>query len=133
MRITSLLLIIISFLACTEENILAPPNELKVVQFDLQYGFEDKYVSITVDTTNHFSARLSPAAPLAGPLATFTTPLEKGEHMLIISTHSLESVFHSFSDTTSISIGESQKYFIGIQKYPDSTIVQVQDSSFFYI
>lgn len=124
---------ILMFVCCSEDNGVEPNIEFREVQFDLQNGFEDKSVSIIVDSTNHFSATLSSSVPLAGPQAYFNVLLEKGDHRLIIFGSELGNIYKVYTDNTIISIGESRKYFIGIGLYEDSIKVVVQDSSFFYI
>lgn len=125
-------LTMVVFISCSEENCVESNIAYSKVQFDLQWGFEDKSVYIIVDTTYHFSAILSSSVPLAGPQASFNVLLEKGDHSLRIFGSNLGNIIGSFSDTTNISICNSPKYFIGLRLYADSLKVVVQDSSFFY-
>lgn len=122
------------FISCTKENSTCPGFDEKVeVQFDLITGFNDE-VSIKIDEKYYFTAIITGIEYLAGPQATFTTYLSRNEHDLYIYKREFDSIFRSPQiDSTKIVIGSSEKYCIGLSVYPDTMLIIVQDSSFFYI
>ncbi len=132
MKTIVFILTVLIFVCCGEDNSVEPNVDYREVQFDLQWGFEDKSVSVIIDNTNHFSALLSSSVPFAGPQASFNILLKKGEHRINIFGSAVNNIYETFSDTTVISIGNSQEYFVGLSLYGDNVVAEVQDSTFSY-
>ena len=123
-------------ISCSEDNPAASTDgDMVEVQFDLQTGFANVSLSIMEDDKYYFNAMFTGIELLAGPQASFTTFLPKGEHTFIIRRTQLDN-FTSFKiDTCIFNIGKSDKYWIGIgvNSDSDSLFYIVQDSGFFYI
>jgi hypothetical protein len=125
---------ILHIIACSDDNPASSMSaDLVEVQFDLHSGFYDVAVSIRENDTYYFEAFFTGIEPLAGPQASFTTYLATGEHCLIMRRRPFNFYSPSKYDTTKITVGDAEKYWIGIHAYPDSLHVVVQDSAFMYI
>jgi hypothetical protein len=136
MKLSFFIPFILSFLivACFKENSTSPNIDKKTeVQFDLQTGFADE-VHIKVDDKFYFHAISTNIEYTAGPQASFVTYLSKDKHKVFIYRKKIEGPFGDVqSDSTVISIGTSEKYWVGLSIYSDSLYFLIQDSSFFYI
>lgn len=120
--------------SCTDEISTAPSlNELTEVKFDLQGGFQDGEVSIKIDDKHYFTAPFRGVQPTAGPQATFTTYISRGKHQIIVRRLIDFRISNLKTDSASIDIGSSEKYWVGLVVWEDSLYVQVQDSAFYYL
>lgn|GEM_PF-3680526 len=102
------------------------------VQVDLQSGFAGKLVLIEINNNRVYYSILSELVSLAGPEASFSTYLPEGENNIFVFTQSTTNSQEKFSDSSRISIGHMEKYFVGLQ-ISDSLKCIVQDSSFLYL
>ena len=129
------LVLLVSNFSCIKENSTSTLVEERVeVQFDFQTGFEDNSVSVKIDDKHYFNAILNSVVSFAGPQASFTTQLFKGDYKLHIQRHHITAQFgDSKLDSTLMSIGTADKYWVGFSVYSDSLYIVIQDSSFFYL
>lgn len=122
-------------ICCSDETTVVTPENTTYsqVHFDLQTGFEGYQTSISIDSSNAFSALLSELSPLAGPQASFTVQLEKGSHELFIYGSFLKDRSNWFTDSSKFFIGDSANYYVGIANYPDTLIINVRSYPFLYL
>jgi len=111
----------------------AETNEKFVVaQIDLQIGFAGNFVHVKCNGTEYFQADLSKLSPLAGPEASLSTCLPRGQNVLYIYGRNNENRDETFEYITNFQLGENEKYYIGVVVGNNSIRVQVQDSIFNY-
>jgi len=128
-------LLLIFFLGCDCDNITESSTDLAKVHVDLQYGFNDYFVIVRFNDERYFTADLTGLAPLSGPLATFVTYLEIGEHNCKVFWQENAGQIGQpyFLDSTQITIGDLEEYFLGIRAYNDTISVELRDTPFGYI
>lgn len=134
-----LCLILFTTLSCEDNSTYSPiddsqvdKTELVKVRLDMQSGFAGKIVSIYINDDQNYYSILSNLVSLAGPEASFSTYLPRGQNKLIVFLGDTHNIYNSFRDTTTFYLGSKEKYFIGLH-ITDKVEVTVQDSSYFYI
>lgn len=105
--------------------------DLVKVRIDMIYGFFGKIVRLNINDNENFYAILSSAVSLAGPEASFSTHLVRGENKLIVSLGDPGNIHNFVRDTTTFFLGSKNKYFIGL-RFTDNIEVTIQDSAFVY-
>ena len=124
------LIILLLFNSCTDESTTNSLDELIKARIDLQSGFAGNYVIIKGNDEIIFNAQLSESVPLAGPLATFTTYLPKGNNKMFI----LWTLNYPFlRDSIEFILEDTGNYFIGLQLLDDKIFFQIQDDEFHYL
>lgn len=118
-------------LACNDTGSVIVPDNTVSVRFDLQEGFEDHSVSISIDSILYFRAILSPAVPFAGAIATFNTFLTRDQHHLKVLWYKGGPPLNSGS--INFTVGQAAQYFIGLKIQFDTLVVDIQDHPFGYI
>jgi hypothetical protein len=116
--------------SCSEDEIVDATDNSVMVSFELQSGFESKTVRISIDSIIYFQASLSSGVPFAGPEAQFSTILSREKHILIVSWW--ESFATYRIDSVEFALGQSAKYFIGLNIISDTLSVDIRDSSYLY-
>ncbi|KAA3616252.1 MAG: hypothetical protein DWQ05_10935 [Calditrichaeota bacterium] len=129
------LFLYIFLLGCDDDNFIENTPDLAKINVDLQAGFEDHFVSVKFNDERYFSADLTELAPLAGPLATFVTYLKPGEYNCeIFWQENVRQVGQPFFlDSTIITIGNLDEYYLGIRAYSDTISVELKESPFSYL
>lgn len=105
--------------------------DLVKVRIDMIYGFFGKIVRLNINNNENFYAILSSAVSLAGPEASFSTYLVRGENKLIVSLGDPGNIHNFVRDSTTFFLGSKDKYFIGLG-FIDKIEVTIQDSAFVY-
>ena len=135
-KLIFVLLILLIMVSCNDESITNPlisdGEKLVKAQVDLQNGFANNIVTIGFNNEIVFNAMLSPFSPLSGPEAKFMTYLPIGINNLIVTKRDLETFSIIKADSTSISIENKEKYFIGVHFFDSLTCI-IQDSAFLYL
>jgi len=128
-------LFLLFFIGCECDNITESDTDLSKVTIDLQSGFEDYYVKLEFDDEDYFTADLTGLIPLSGPLASFITYLDLGEHNCkIFWQENVGQVGQPyFLDSTKITIGDLEEYFLGIRADNDTISVELRDTPFAYL
>jgi len=122
-----------SMTSCKEETVTTIIEENIVpVDVDLQSGFQDKSIKVFFNNQVSFQAMLSGLVPLSGPIASFSTQLERGSTSLKVRWQTNNSGLVFKIDSTSIVLGKSAKYYIGIEIKNDSVKTRVQEVPFNY-
>ena len=126
-----IILVCLSFIiSCEKDDIVDSSSSFVNTQVDL-IGFSDSYVELSFNGAEYYRAHLSSFEPFAGPQASFTTQLPRGNNEVITNW-----IFNSNShnDITNITIGDSKHYYLSIVKTSgDSIIINVQDIPFYYL
>lgn len=122
-------------LGCDGNNITESNTELAKINVDLQYGFDNYFVLIRFNDEKYFSADLTGLVPLSGPLATFVTYLEPGEYNCEVfwQENSGQAGQPYFLDSTKITIGDLEEYYLGIRANNDTISAELRDTPFGYI
>lgn len=135
-----LILLLISFtlISCIKEKIVNSNDELNcelvLVQIDFQSGVADNRIQIEFNDEIYFSSMFSKYVPLAGPMATFTTYLARGENKLHIFGQLLSAPQQTYyQKNTFINIGSDDKYYIGIVLSSGDFVITVQENPFGYL
>lgn len=126
-----LALCLLIFCACTDQTILSYVDNTVRVTFDLQEGFQDHSVSVYIDSVSYFRAILSPAVPLAGPIARFVTVLTREQHHLTVVWGN--GFPTTKSDTVTFILSQSPQYYVGLRIQADTLWIKIQDRPFSYI
>jgi hypothetical protein len=120
--------------SCKKETVVSTIEENIVpVDVDLQTGFEDKSIRVYFDQQVSFQAILSGLVPFSGPIAKFSTQLERSSHSLKVRWQSSNSGIAFKIDSTVITLGNVAKYYIGLEIINDSLKTKVQDIPFGYL
>lgn len=136
------LILALVIISCSNDNSVVEPDKntddnssLKLfsVNIDLLSGFEGQTVYLRIDSLKYYNALLSEYVPVAGPLSSFKTFLEEGNHKLFLIRNRLDGTNSTKVDSTEIEIGNFEKYFIGLSVYNDSLYVLIQDIQFKYL
>ncbi len=115
-------------MSCSEDD----SADLVMVDIHLQSGFEGHLVLMEFNGDEYFRAELSESVPFAGPLATFSTLLPRGQnHFYAFWGQAGNQVWNE--DSVDIQFDNAEKYFLGVNAYADTLIVVVQDSTFLYL
>ena len=119
-------------MSCSEDDLADPKDDLVMVDIHLQSGFEGHLVLMEFNGDEYFRAELSESVPFAGPLATFSTPLPRGQnHFYAFWGQAGNQVW--YEDSVDIQFDNAEKYFLGVNAYADTLNVVVQDSIFLYL
>jgi len=121
-------------LGCTDTVVEPTPSGPVQTNVHLWTGFENRRVQITVDSVLQFHAFLSPAVPLAGPVAIFRSDYARTAHrMIIVRDSCLCLSIPPKRDTVDFTLGESGEYWIGLGVAADTVYMVLQDSAFGYL
>ena len=115
-------------MSCSEDDL----DDLVMVDIHLQSGFEGHLVLMEFNGDEYFRAELSESVPFAGPLATFSTHLPRGQNHLHASWGVQLGSQVWKEDSVDIQFDNAEKYFLGVRAYADTLSVVVQDSTFLY-
>ena len=102
---------------CTKDKIVnsndESQNEFVPVQIDFQSGVEDNRIMIKFNDEKYFDSMLSKIVPFAGPVATFTTYLTRGQNKIYILSQFLGVAQPtSNQDSTFVNLGNADKYYL---------------------
>lgn len=111
-----------------DEKILGDNNDLVKVSIDLVEGF-DGLAIIKIDEEEYFRALILGVVPFAGPQASFTTYLLRGEHSLYVMWELSETVY---SKIVVFKLGNQEEYFISLVANEKELLVAVKDSPMIY-
>ncbi|MBC8401507.1 MAG: hypothetical protein H8E14_08465 [Candidatus Marinimicrobia bacterium] len=119
-------------MSCSEHDLTDPKVDLVMVEIHLQSGFEGYLVLMEFNGDEYFRSELSESVPFAGPLATFSTLLPRGQnHFYTFWGQAGNQVWNE--DSVDIQFDNAEKYFLGVNVYADTLNVVVQDSTFLYL
>jgi len=130
--IVPVLFFIIFLMGCESDDITGVNDQFVDVKIDLQMGFEGHSVLLKFNGENYYQANLSELVPLAGPIATFSTTLPRGDNNCYAFWGLLEQTTDWKVDSVLIFLGEADEYFLGYQIVNDTLKIVVQDSAFGY-
>ena len=109
-------------------------DELVQVQVDFQSGVADNRILLKTDNTTCFDAMLSKIVPFAGPVATFTTYLKRGQNTIFLLNEYLDvAQSTAYQDSATIHLGNAEKYFIGIQLSGNKFNIIIKEDPFLYM
>ena len=120
-------------MSCSEDDLADLKDDLVMVDIHLQSGFEGHLVLMEFNGDEYFRAELSESVPFAGPLATFSTHLPRGQNHLHASWGVQLGSQVWNEDSVDIQFDNAERYFLGVSAYADTLIVVVQDSTFLYL
>jgi len=104
------------------------------LQIDLQQGFAGKFVRVELNGEEQFRGTISDLVPFAGPEASFTsTTFQKRNLITVYWRCPNSSDCGNLQHTQEISLGNSEKYYVGMVVSGNSIILQVLDTPFFYL
>ena len=139
MRVFLVAIVVISlslvFINCDEDNVTGNGFNLVRVNVDLQDGFDGNFVRVKFNDTVHFSADLKEMAPLAGPLARFTTYLPRGLNQCeIFWQENYGSAHQPYNiDSKEVNLDNAEIYYMGISVSNDSTfVIDLKEKPFGY-
>ncbi len=124
---------IISLMGCESNDITGVNNQFVDVKIDLQIGFDGHSVLLKFNGEDYYQANLSELVSLAGPIATFSTTLPRGNNNCYAFWRSLKQTTDWEEDSVLVFLGEADKYFLGYQIVNDTLNIIVQDSAFLYL
>ncbi|MCB0731990.1 MAG: hypothetical protein KDC88_13255 [Ignavibacteriae bacterium] len=141
MNLMKLLITGIFLFSCSDEKSIIESSDqtnnvsakLFTVNIDFQEGFESNSIYVKIDSLKYYNALLSDLVPLAGPLSSFKTFLEEGNHKIFIISGVVDGINNSKIDSLEIIIGNYEEYYIGLSKYDDTLNFKVQDYPFMYL
>ena len=116
----------IMFTACSERTLDVP--ETVLTEFHLQSGFYGQ-VTIWVDNDKVYDQVMSSQVPIDGPQNQFTLPMNRGVASIRVSWGESSS---QLTDESSVRLGSSEEYFLGINIVDDSIDIRLQSSVFLY-
>jgi len=108
-------------------------DELIQVRIDLQMGFENKCVDISVNGTQYYKSCLSGLVPFSGPQASFVTYLPRSSDTIVVSWRE-GGKDPKYEETLEVEFGDLSEYFIGLRMTEENAIVIViQERHFGYV
>ena len=119
-------------MSCSEEDLADPKDDLVMVDIHLQSGFEGHLVLMEFNGDEYFRAELSESVPFAGPLATISTSLPRGQNHFYTFWRQAGSQVGN-EDSVDIQFDDAENYFLGVNAYADTLNIVVQDSTFLYL
>lgn len=102
---------------------------------DFTYGVNGNFVRLKFNDNECFSADLNEKAPLAGPIATFTTYLPRGLNQCELFWQEETGGVHLpyNIECKDVMIGDANLYYMGISVSDDSTLViDLREKPFLY-
>jgi hypothetical protein len=134
LKLTTVLFLML-MVSCKQETVVNSDDNTVPVDIDLQMGVENNYIKVYCNQRLSFQAYLSNSVPLSGPIATFSTYLNRNSNTVRVWWHSLSSSngLEFKQDSSVFNLGTSDRYYIGIQIINDSLTLKVQDSQFGYL
>jgi len=132
-----LIFTLFTIINCTKDKIVnsndKSQSEFVPVQIDLQSGMEDNRIMIKFNNEKYFDSMLSNIVPFAGPVATFTTYLTRGQNNIYILSQFLGVAQPTLNqDSTFVHFENADKYYLGIELSDNKFNIRVQDKPFLY-
>jgi hypothetical protein len=104
------------------------------LQIDLIGGFAGNFARVDLNEEQQFYAQLSESSPFVGPEASFTIKTFQKQNSIAVYWGCVEQPeCVIFQDSHEVVLGDSKKYFIGLQVTGDSISVLVRDEPFLYL
>ena len=122
------------FVSCTQETFVVVRDSSVAAKLDLFDGFEGRHVNLYLNGQLSYSATLGTLVPLSGPIDQFETSLFHGVNTIVAECWQEESPGSSYTKrTTTVILGDADKYFLALSLRSDTLLVNVQDTPFIYI
>jgi hypothetical protein len=124
---------LVPWLSCTQETFVDMREAGVPAKVDLVIGFEAREVRVYFNGQLSYSAILGTNAPLSGPIAEFQTTLSRGTNLVVVESWLQFSAETYSKRTANVTLGDSEKYFLGLILQNDGLNVNVQDTPFLYL
>ena len=128
MKLSRLIFISIMMLTACSDRALNEADSV-LTEVHLQSGFFGQ-VTIWVNDEQVYNAVVSGQQPLAGPQSQFTLSMTRGTADIKVSWGSSGA---QLTDDSSVQIGSSHEYFLGIKIVDDAVSLKIQTSEYLYL
>ena len=128
MKFSTLIFFSILMLTACSDRTLNEADSV-ITEVHLQSGFFGQ-VTIWVNDEQVYNAVVSGQQPLAGPQVQFTLSMTRGIAVVKVLWGSSGA---QLTDDSSVQIGSSHEYFLGIKIVDDAVSLKIQTSEFLYL
>ena len=128
-----LLPILLAGTSCTQDNFVELRGSTVTATVDLVVGFTDQEVRIYINGQMCYTAVLGSSAPLSGPVAQFQAEVSRGANSIVVETRQALSGAAFTRRLANITIGESDKYYLGLILHDSALSINIQSTPFIYI
>ena len=126
--------LLVLFTSCTQDTFVDVRDSTVTAKLDLVVGFEGRLVKLYLNGELSYSATLGTMAPLSRPIAEFESTLLRGTNTIVVECWATESPGTTYMRrTTAVTLGDADKYFLGLILQSDTLLVNVQTSPFLYL